>query len=460
MNNNEDRVVRKVIIDPGHGGTDSGATGNNLLEKDYNLLISKYMYDRFKELGIPVAITRDSDTTLSPTDRVNTILNKFGNSSDVILISNHVNSGGGEGAEVIYALRNKDTLARRILENIGATGQETRKYYQRRLPSDTSKDYYFIHRNTGNLEPLIVEYGFIDSAKDVEFLKENYKELAEAVISAVANYIGVPYTPPEGITTNTYVVQKGDSLYSIANKLGTTVSELKKENNLTTNTLQIGEVLRIPTKEIYEGEENVYIVQKGDTLYSIAAANNTTVDELKKANNLTSNILSTGQLLKIPSALLPESTYIVKKGDSLYSIANKYNTTVDELKRINNLTSNILSIGQVLKLPSDKVSDVEKEENTISYTVQKGDSLYSIARKYSTTIDKIKDLNNLTTNLLSIGQVLLIPTDTNLETTYTVQKGDSLYSIAKKYDTTVDRLKQLNNLKSNLLSIGQILIVR
>lgn len=460
MNNNEDRAVRKVIIDPGHGGTDSGATGNNLLEKDYNLLISKYMYDRFKQLGVPVAITRDSDTTLSPTDRVNTILNKFGNSSDAILISNHVNSGGGEGAEVIYALRNKDTLAKRILENIGATGQTTRKYYQRRLPSDTSKDYYFIHRNTGNLEPLIVEYGFIDNTKDVEFLKENYKELAEAVISAVANYIGVPYTPPEGITTNTYVVQKGDSLYSIANKLGTTVSELKKENNLTSNTLQIGEVLRIPTKEIYEGEENVYIVQKGDTLYSIAAANNTTVDELKKTNNLTSNILSTGQLLKIPSALLPESTYIVKKGDSLYSIANKYNTTVDELKRINNLTSNILSIGQVLKLPSDKVSDVEKEENTISYTVQKGDSLYSIARKYSTTIDKIKDLNNLTTNLLSIGQVLLIPTDTNLETTYTVQKGDSLYSIAKKYDTTVDRLKQLNNLKSNLLSIGQILIVR
>ena len=409
MNNNEDRAVRKVIIDPGHGGTDAGATGNNLLEKDYNLLISKYMYDRFKQLGIPVAITRDSDTTLSPTDRVNTILNKFGNSSDVILISNHVNSGGGEGAEVIYALRNKDTLAKNILNNIGATGQETRKYYQRRLPSDTSKDYYFIHRNTGNLEPLIVEYGFIDDTKDVEFLKENYKELAEAVISAVANYIGVPYTPPEGITTNTYVVQKGDSLYSIANKLGTTVSELKKENNLTSNTLQIGEVLRIPTKEIYEEEENIYIV---------------------------------------------------KKGDSLYSIANKYNTTVDELKRINNLTSNILSIGQVLKLPSDKANNVEKEENTISYTVQKGDSLYSIARKYDTTIDRIKDLNNLTTNLLSIGQVLLIPTDTNLETTYTVKKGDSLYSIAKKYNTTVDRLKQLNNLTSNLLSIGQILIVR
>lgn len=460
MNNNEDRATRKVVIDPGHGGTDSGATGNNLLEKDYNLLISKYMYDRFKELGIPVAITRDSDTTLSPTDRVNTILSKFGNSSDVILISNHVNSGGGEGAEVIYALRNRDTLAKRILENIGATGQTTRKYYQRRLPSDTSKDYYFIHRNTGNLEPLIVEYGFIDNTKDVEFLKENYEELAEAVISAVANYIGVPYVAPDGLITNTYVVQKGDSLYSIAAKLGTTVTELKKENNLTSNTLQIGQVLRIPTKEIYEEEENVYVVKKGDTLYGIAQANNTTVDEIKKFNNLTSNILSTGQLLKIPSALLPEATYTVKKGDSLYSIANKYNTTVDELKRINNLTSNTLSIGQLLKLPSDKASDEEKEENTITYTVQKGDSLYSIAKKYNTTIDAIKNLNNLTTNILSIGQVLLIPTSTNLETTYTVQRGDSLYSIAKKYDTTVDRLKQLNNLSSNLLSVGQILIVR
>lgn len=94
---NEDlRAPNKVVIDPGHGGTDSGAVGNNLLEKDYNLLISNYMYNRFKELGIPVAITRDSDVTLSPAERVDDILNAFGNSSDVIVISNHVNSGGGE----------------------------------------------------------------------------------------------------------------------------------------------------------------------------------------------------------------------------------------------------------------------------------------------------------------------------------------------------------------------------
>lgn len=455
MYNNEDRVVRKIVIDPGHGGTDSGAVGNNVLEKDYNLLISKYMYDRFKELGVPVAITRDSDVTLSPTERVNSILSKFGNNNDVIVISNHINSGGGQGAEVIYALRNPDTLAKNILNNIGSTGQTTRKYYQRRLPSDPSKDYYFIHRNTGKTEPLIIEYGFIDSLKDVNFLNNNYRDLVEAVIRAVTNYIGVPYTPPEGTISNTYTVQRGDTLYSIANKLGTTVDELKRINNIEGNTLSIGQILRVPMESITDDEENIYIVKKGDTLYQIALDNNTTIDEIKSLNNLTNNTLMIGELLKLPSALLPEDTYIVQKGDSLYSIASKYNTTVDALKEVNNLESNILSVGQVLKIPT-----VEETEGSITYTVQKGDSLYSIAREFNTTAQEIKSLNNLENNLLSIGQELKIPAFQSLETTYTVEKGDSLYSIARKYGTTVDKLKELNNLTSNLLNIGQILIVR
>ena len=81
MNNN----LKGIVIDPGHGGTDSGATGNNELEKDFSLKISKYMYDRFKELGIPVEITRDIDITLSPTDRVNKILSFYGNDPNVIV---------------------------------------------------------------------------------------------------------------------------------------------------------------------------------------------------------------------------------------------------------------------------------------------------------------------------------------------------------------------------------------
>lgn len=91
MNN---RDFTGIVIDPGHGGVDSGAIGNNILEKDYNLLISRYMYERFKELGIPVYLTRDSDVTLEPNDRVEKVLSYFGNDPNVVVISNHLNAGG------------------------------------------------------------------------------------------------------------------------------------------------------------------------------------------------------------------------------------------------------------------------------------------------------------------------------------------------------------------------------
>ena len=118
---------------------------------------------------------------------------------------------------------------------------------------------------------------------------------------------------------------------------------------------------------------------------------------------------------------------------------------------MNNLSTNLLNIGQVLKIPGSNTS--------VTYTVRSGDSLYSIARKFNTTVNDIKNLNNLTSNNLSIGQILKISTSTTTSpnTTYTVKSGDSLYSIARKFNTTVDDIKSLNNLTSNILSIGQVL---
>lgn len=84
----------KVVIDAGHGGSDPGASGNGIIEKDLTLEISQYMYDLFKNLGVDVKMTRVSDETLSPTERVNRILEAYGNNSDVIVISNHINAGG------------------------------------------------------------------------------------------------------------------------------------------------------------------------------------------------------------------------------------------------------------------------------------------------------------------------------------------------------------------------------
>ena len=258
-------ALKGIVIDPGHGGVDAGAVGNGIKEKDYTLLISKYMYDRFKELGVPVSITRSSDITLSPRNRVNKILGFYGNSKDVLVISNHLNAGKGDGAEVIYALRNNSTLSKKILDKISETGQNVRKYYQLRLPSNTKKDYYFIHRDTPNNESIIVEYGFVDSNKDdVNQIKTNYKKYAEAVVKAVCDYKGIKYKAPSSSSisssANTYVVKKGDTLWDIAKLYNTSVNELKSLNNISSNVIQINQVLKVPSSK-------TYTVKKGDTFF-------------------------------------------------------------------------------------------------------------------------------------------------------------------------------------------------
>jgi len=227
--------------------------------------------------------------------------------------------------------------------------------------------------------------------------------MAEAVVKAIAEYIGVPYTG-NIVGENYYLVKSGDTLWSIARANGITVNELKTVNNLTSNSLSIGQLLYIPKKETEIIETEVYTVKSGDTLYGIANKYNLTVNELKELNNLTSNLLSIGQKLnisKVPSDT--KTTYIVVKGDTLYGIANKFGVSIDILKDANNLTSNSLSLGQILKIPNSTIN------NKLTYTVKKGDTLYSIARTYNTDVTTIKKINNLSSNSLSIGQTLILP---------------------------------------------------
>ena len=97
--------------------------------------------------------------------------------------------------------------------------------------------------------------------------------------------------------------------------------------------------------------------------------------------------------------------YIVQPGDTLWAIARRYNTTVDILKSLNGLTSDLLRIGQILKIPTAQTTPC------IEYTIKSGDTLWSIARRYNTTVDTLKSLNGLTSDLLRIGQILKIPTN-------------------------------------------------
>ena len=334
----------KIIIDPGHGGTDNGASGNDIIEKNMTLAISKIMYNELKRLGIPVYITRETDETLSPTQRVNRIKNAFGNDSNVIVVSNHINAGGAEGAEVIYALRNNETLSSKVLNELAKNGQTIRKYYQKRGTSNPSKDYYFMLRDTDPYESIIVEYGFLDNTKDAAKLKKNYERYAYATLEALLDYIG--YSKDD---LDYYTVKSGDTLYSIAKKYGITVDKLKDLNNLKNNIISVNQKLLVNDQK-KDQTTNAYVVEKGDTLYSIAKKYSTTVSKIKELNNLKSDTLSIGQELIIPSSF-DVKTHIVKSGDSLYSIARKYNTTVNAIKVANNLTSNVLSIGKELIIP-------------------------------------------------------------------------------------------------------------
>lgn len=398
--------MKKVVIDAGHGGTDGGAVGNGIIEKELTLEISQYIHNRLDELGIENTLIRDSDVTLEPTERVAKVLEPYGNNRDVLVISNHINAGGGQGAEIIYALRNSDSFSRKIANELENSGRDVRKYYQRRYPSDSSKDYYFIHRNTGNTEAVIVEYGFLDNTTDAELLKKYWKDYAEAVVKAIASYVGVPYSfTGEMINENYYIVKKGDSLWSISNKYGLSVDELKDLNNLSSNNLSVGQKLLIKDTSSSDDLGIYYTVKAGDTLYGIANEYGLSVDELKSMNGLSNNNLSVGQKLLVSGTGEvvvgnDYDTYVVKSGDNLYAIARKYGISVDKLKDINNLSSNLLSVGQKLLVP---------KLNGKTYIVKSGDNLYKIAKENGTTVTDLINLNELSTTNLSIGQVLYLP---------------------------------------------------
>ena len=219
-----------------------------------------------------------------------------------------------------------------------------------------------------------------------------------------------------------YTVKKGDNLYSIAKKYNTSVNEIKRYNGLKNNLLNIGDRIVIPCNVVndYKDINNNYVpytILKGDTLYSIAKKFGTTEDKIKELNDLKDNNLVVGNTIIVDdrngvSSVLEcfgetqnnddlYTNYVVVANDNLYNLAKRFGTSVENIKRLNNLNNlnnDTLSIGQVLKIP--------KSNNT--YIVQNGESLYSIAKKFNTTVDEIKKKNNLTSNLINVGKELII----------------------------------------------------
>ena len=205
--------------------------------------------------------------------------------------------------------------------------------------------------------------------------------------------------------------------------------------------------------------ENTYIVKKNDNLYDIAKEYNTTVGILKALNNLSSNILQVGQILKLPTSLVEETIpgnyliYTIKKGDNLYSIAKNYNISLEELINFNQQGSTLLHIGEQLLIPINNQTN-----NNIQYVIKPGDTLYNIAKRYNTNVDEIKRINNLNTNMLKIGETILIPSTSNYQT-YVIRTNDTLEGIALKYNTTIEDIMKANNLLTDDVTVGQIILI-
>ena len=209
-------MAKSIIIDPGHGGTDPGANGFGVREKDWNLRISLYQFERLKELGAKVSITRTNDKSLSSTARTNIIRSKYD-----YCISNHWNAFNGKarGVETIHSVYGGKELATNIANAlVRASGLPLRRVFSRK--NSSGGDYYFMHRLTGGTRTVIIEYGFIDNADDHNWYKNeaNFYKAAEAVIEAVCKEIGIAYkakgqvakpSVPKGTPGKLYKVQAG-----------------------------------------------------------------------------------------------------------------------------------------------------------------------------------------------------------------------------------------------------------
>ncbi|MEK4219612.1 peptidoglycan endopeptidase [Bacillus halotolerans] len=340
------------------------------------------------------------------------------------------------------------------------------------------------------------------------------KKLAAGLTASAIVSTTLAITPAEAATIK---VKSGDSLWKLAQNYNTSVAAITSANHLSTTVLSIGQTLTIPgsnsgTSSSSSGStakksgNSVYTVKSGDSLWLIANEYKMSVQELKKLNGLSSDMIRAGQKLKVSGKVSSNSssgtssssksskssssssastgTYKVQLGDSLWKIANKVNMSIAELKVLNNLKSDTIYVNQVLKTKSAGSNSSSKDNSsksnqstsaTTKYTVKSGDSLWKIANKYNLTVQQIRNSNNLKSDVLYVGQVLKLngksssgtsttPSSSNSSsgtttTTYTVKSGDSLWVIAQKFNVTAQQIREKNNLKNDVLQIGQKLTI-
>ena len=299
---------------------------------------------------------------------------------------------------------------------------------------------------------------------------------------------------------NNYKVKKGDSLSEIAEKYHVSISELKKWNSLKSNTINAGQTLKIYSSETTsslvestttpKGNVSYHKIKQGESLGSIAELYKVSASDIREWNNISGNKIIAGSTLKIYSdassnvvsnnisqktELNSESVnHQIQPGESIIAISESYGVSVEDIKRWNNLSSSKIIAGKTLIIYSSgngnhqKVSNTtvsEKTSNSSTHKVKKGETLGGIAEKYKVSVASIQQVNNISGNKIIVGQELKIPKSSGTTSQkskdglHIVENGETLYSIAIKYNTSVQKIKKLNNLSSSKIIVGQKLKV-
>jgi len=217
-------------------------------------------------------------------------------------------------------------------------------------------------------------------------------------------------------------------------------------------------------QQVTKKPDLVYRVKSGDSLSVIASRYDMSTKALQDYNQLKSSRLRVGQQVKVPAMMttvavkkvVTPTQHKVSSGESLSVIAEKYGRTSKQFEAYNNLSSSRLLVGQVLKIPN---ADYVVPSVPESHKVKSGESLSVIAYQYGTTSEQLKLYNKLRSSTLFVGQVLKIPAQKVQQTEHKVRSGESLSVIAQRYGTTTTAIKSTNNLRSNSLAVGQVLTI-
>ena len=242
-------------------------------------------------------------------------------------------------------------------------------------------------------------------------------------------------------------VRRGQNLTVIARQHNVTVQELRDWNKLRSDELAIGQQLRIPRRD-----KEIYVVHLGDTLSGIADQHDVSISLLRKLNGLDGSRIYVGQQLKLRPTPLDEAVHVVRNGESLSEIGRQFGLTVKELKRINDLTSNRIYVGQKLRL---------REAGSTVHIVESGDALWEIAKGYGIPLAELKRLNGLKSDRIYPGQELRLNAAAARRTSvYQVKKGDNLTEIARLHQMSLRELRDLNGVSGSVIHPGQHLRVR